>query len=88
MQASRDENNVTTLIALSNLDGFTPIRVKAKNGNLRVNIGSAGSDNGGGNIASRDENQVTVLIAASSVDGITPVQIYTTPDGRLLLDNS
>ncbi len=88
--AYKDENNVSTLIAASNLDGITPIRVLANPSNhaLKVDDNTTGSDNGNndGN-ATRDENDVPVLLAVSSVDGFTPVEVYADADGNLLIDS-
>lgn len=38
--------------------------------------------------ALRDENFVPTLLAVSSVDGETPVVLYTTTDGKLLIDSN
>lgn len=90
--ASRDQNNVPTLIAASKNDGTTivKIQVSATTHGLIVQDAHTGSDNGnnGGN-AMRDENSVPVLIAVSSVDGVTPVEVYGDPaTGALLVDSN
>lgn len=45
-QAYRDENNVPTLIASSNVDGFTPVRVYADPVTHRLLVDSAGGGSG------------------------------------------
>ena len=91
MQASRDQNNTPTLIAVANTDGDTLIKVKANpvSGRLLVDIGSGGTDQGPTEpIEPRDENYVPGLMAVSSEDGETPVVVYATAEGRLLIDNN
>lgn len=87
--ASRDQNNIPTLIAALDTDGVTPIRVKVNptNHGLKIEDGTTGSDNGR-NVAYRDENSVPVLMAVSSADGVTPVEVYADSDGNLLIDSS
>ncbi len=87
--ASRDENNVPTLIAGLNTDGTTLVRVKADaTGHyLLVNDSSTGDDHGP-SVAPRDENMVPALIAVSSADGVTPVVVYADSDGKLLVDSN
>lgn len=88
MQASRDENNIPTLIGVSEMDGETILKVAANptTHRLLVNINTTGSDMGRENPAYRDENNVPVLMGVSEVDGITPVMIYVDNAGRLLVD--
>ena len=86
--ASRDENNVPTLLGVLNSDGQTTIRVQANsNHRLEVSDGTTGSDNGPVN-AERDENSVPTLMAVSSVDGVTPVAVYADSSGHLLIDTN
>lgn len=89
--AYRDENNVPTLIATSNTDGKSIIRVlaNASNHSLKVDDDTTGTDHGNNNgIANRDENNVPVFIAVSSADGITPVEVYVDSSGKLLIDSN
>ncbi len=89
-QASRDGNMVPTLLAASNADGTTPVRIKvnATNHGLVVNDDTTGTDHGVAN-AVRDQNFVPVLLAVSSLDGVTPVEVYGDPaTGELLIDSS
>jgi hypothetical protein len=83
--ASRDNNQVTTMIALLLADGLTlvPLMADPTSHALQTNTVTTGADNGPTN-AKRDANQVTVLLAASSGDGTTPVALYATTDGKLL----
>lgn len=88
--AARDNNNVPTLIAVSEDDGATLIRIKADPviHVLSVEDAQTGSDLGPEGRALRDENFVTSLLAVSSSDGVTPVAIYATADGKLLVDSN
>lgn len=97
--ASRDENNVPTLLAALDTDGITPTKVKANptNHGLEVADGTTGSDYGVQN-AVRDQNFVPVLLAVASetitvggidyIEGVTPVEVYADSDGNLLVDSS
>jgi len=89
MNASRDENNVPTLLGGLSTDGVTPIRVEADPSThaLKVSDGSLGDDHGP-SVAPRDENSVPVLLAVSSEDGLTPVVVYADINGNLLVDNT
>lgn len=99
--AYRDENSVPALIAASNVNGTTIVRIVAdpSTHNLHVDDNTTGTDNGNnkGN-AMKDENGVAVLIAVSSVtatvngvnyiQGVTPVEVYGDPaTGALLTDS-
>ena len=88
--ASRDNNNVPTLLGASNADGITPIAVQVSSTNhgLVINDGTSGTDHGV-TAAVRDENFVPVLLAVSSADGVTPVEVYTDPStGALLIQST
>lgn len=89
MQAGRDENNVTTMLAVLNTDGETTIaiRVNPANRGIFLNDGTTGTDNGPVN-DKRDENFVPTLMAVSSADFSTPVALYANSDGELLVDSS
>lgn len=89
MNASRDENNVPTLLGALETNGLTPIRIKVDSVShgLAVSDGSTGDDHGP-DVAPRDENSVPVLMAVSADDGVTPVPIYATADGSLLIDSN
>lgn len=88
-QASKDQNNVSTLLGTLDSDGLTTIAVKvnASNHGLKVIDGTTGSDNGPVD-APRDENFVPALMAVSSSDGVTPVVVYADVDGNLLIDTT
>jgi len=83
-QASKDENDISTLLGTSDSDGRTtiPIRANPNTHALSTSAGSDGSDLGPEN-APRDENDVPALLCVSSADGVTPVAVYATSDGRL-----
>lgn len=87
--ASRDENNVPTLLGALSTDGITPIRVLADPSahSLKASDGTGGSDFGR-TVAARDQNNVPVLMAVSSADGVTPVEVYADSAGNLLIQSS
>lgn len=87
--ASKDQNNVSTLIAVLNTDGKTivPVQANATNNSLEVNDGSIGTDYGPKN-AEKDENFVSSLLAVSSADGKTPVVVYADSTGALLVQST
>ena len=85
--ASRDNNNVPTLLAVLDTNGATLVPVEVVSNTLSVELGTTGVDNGPSDRALRDENSVTTLIGVSSVDGVTPVAVYADSEGRLLIDN-
>lgn len=76
--AQKDENGVSTLIAVSNADGKSVIRVCSDPTlhSLCTMDGVSGSDLSNDSNALRDENSVPVFLAVSYVDGVTPVEIY------------
>lgn len=85
--ASRDENHVTTEIALSSADGITLIPLEATVGiknKLRINDGLLGTDLSG-DVDARDENRVVAFMAVSATDGVTPVPVYIDPITKRLL---
>jgi hypothetical protein len=89
MQASKDENGISTLLGALNTNIETPIRICADETTHRlcVNDGENGSGENPEN-APRDQNSVPVLLATSSVDGVTPVVIYASLDGKLLINRN
>ncbi len=89
MNASRDENNIPTLLGALESDGTTivPITADPNTHVLNIEDASTGSDFGPEN-APRDENSVPVLMAVSSADGVTPVVVYANSSGELLIDSN
>ena len=87
--AVKDNNNVSSVMAVSNADGTTTIPLSADptNHTLDVVNGTTGSSLTGQN-ALRDSNYVTTLIAVSSADGSTPVPLYIDPATKQLLIKS
>lgn len=87
--ASRDDNNVPTVLAVSEDDGITlvSIIVNATDRSLGVDDDTTGTDHGPAD-APRDSNYVPALLALSSVDGVTPVVVYATASGKLLVDSN
>lgn len=86
--ASRDENNVPTMLGVLNTDGATlvPVQINISNHGLAINDNTTGTDLGPDH-ALRDGNFVTSLIGVSSVDGKTPVAVYADASGNLLIDS-
>lgn len=89
MNASRDENNVPTILGTLESDWQTPIAIKANPAThgILATDGNTGSDNGP-SVAPRDQNSVPALMAVSSADGVTPVAVYADADGNLLIDSN
>lgn len=87
--ASKDENDVSSLLGTLNTDGETPIPIKANptTRRLAVSDGTDGTDNGPAN-APKDGNYVSALLAVSSVDGVTPVVVYADANGKLLVQST
>jgi hypothetical protein len=84
MNASKDENSVSTKLVALNTDGKTviPVRVSASH-KLKVSDGTTGSDHGPKN-AERDDNFVPMMMGVSSSDFKTPVVIYGDINGTVL----
>lgn len=85
--ASRDNNNVPTIIGTSNTDGSTILRMTAdpSTHGLMISDGVGGTDYGFTS-AEHDDNSVPTILAVSSSDGTTPVPIYLdSSTGALLI---
>ncbi len=87
--ASRDNNNVPTLIGVDSTNGTTIYRVTAvpSTHGLNISDGTTGTDFGT-NTASKDDNSVSTLLAVSSADGTTPVELYVDSSTGSLLTKS
>lgn len=86
--ASRDENNVPTLLATSNIDGsVVVVTADPVVHGIYADDGNTGTSLGNGD-AARDENFVPVFMGVSSVDGVTPVAVYADPATGHILINS
>lgn len=87
--ASRDQNHITTLLAVLNTDGTTiqNTTVAPATHFFQVEDGITGSDFGGDD-ALRDANHIPVALAVSESDGITPVPLYINSSGKLLVDSN
>lgn len=97
--ASRDENDVPTLLGALSTDGITPIKVKVVEADhgLQIEDSTGGTDHGVQN-AVRDGNFVPVLMGVASetitvngisyVQGVTPVEVYADSNGRLLVNSA
>lgn len=89
MNAAKDENGISTLLAATVSEVATPIRISADSTTHRLSVqDSSAGVNGGPVNASRDENDIPVLLATSSADGVTPVVVYGCALGRLLIDRN
>lgn len=75
MAAKKDENSVSTLLGVSNLDGETAINIYANPVTHSLRITTSSGVMPTDDIAPRDENRVPVVFGASSSDGTTPVAI-------------
>lgn len=88
MQALRDQNSVTTMLAVSAADGVTPIVLTADPVSHALDVEEASLSYSADAIAHRDQNFVPTLLAVSNADGITPVVLYADPlTGELLIHN-
>lgn len=87
--ASRDENNVPSLLGALSSDGVTvvPILADPSAHTLEISDGTGGTDHGPKN-APRDQNNIPVLLAVSSEDGVTPVVVYCDSSGNLLIQST
>lgn len=87
--AAEDENHVFTVLAALADDPTKTIRVQVDPSThaLKVDDGTDGQDYGPDD-APRDSNHRPAIMGVSSADGVTPVVIYTTPDGKLLIDSN
>ena len=88
-EAKRDANSIETLIATSNADGSTPVKVTVDptTHELKTSDGTTGSDLSG-DIAARDNNGIPVMMGVSSADGVTPTPIYANPATGAILVKS
>jgi hypothetical protein len=88
MQAPRDENRNTALIATLNTDGLTPTVIYANPTNHAVKVINDVTGSGfGANRAVRDENRITAMLAVST-DGVTLVPIYADNSNNLLIKST
>lgn len=87
--ASRDTNNVTTILATLNSSGASvvPIKANASNHALKVVDSNTGSDNGPSR-ALRDENFVTAMLVESSANDGSLVALYGDSSGNLLIQST
>ena len=87
MQASRDQNRVTTLLGVSSADGSTPIKVKIDSvtGRVLMQVSSMGSHSAVTNrqIAYRDQNYVPTSIGESENDDGVLVNLVANTPGYL-----
>lgn len=88
-QAKRDQNNIPTILAVSETDGSTPVDIQAEASNHGVIVeDSTGGSDLTGNNALRDDNGEPTIMAVSEDDGVTPVPLYADPITKALLINS
>ncbi len=90
MQAKKDQNGVSTKLAVLNTDGETVTLVAANptTHSLAVDNDTDGTDQGPDGRALRDENMVPTMLAISDADGETLVALYVDADGKLLIDET
>lgn len=90
MEATRDQNHVTTILGTDSLDGFTPMRIWADptSHRLKIDDNTTGSDLSD-DVDPRDQNFVTDLLGTSRTDGVTPTVVYgITASGKLMIDST
>jgi hypothetical protein len=80
----KDQNSVSSLIAVLNTDGKTIIPLEATSNTLDVNNGTTGSDNGPTS-SLKDSNSASTIMAVSENDGVTPIVLYADSLGNLLV---
>ena len=86
MDAIRDENRITTLLALSYVDGTTlvPVEIDSTTGGVMVDITNSVST--AAMNAARDQNHRTTLMGVDSVSG-DPIPLFADPvTGGILID--
>lgn len=85
--ASKDENSISSLLAILSSDGKTivPICVNPVTNALCINNGTTGTDNGPSN-ALKDENSVSTLLGVSNSDLKTPTVVYSDINGKLFIN--
>jgi len=89
--AKRDQNRVTVLLGVSNVDGVTPtpVYVNPVSHAVLVSGASDGLTPVVGTKIKRDSNRVPVGRGVSSADGTTPLPYHVDPTTkRLLVSNA
>jgi len=89
VNAKRDDNRITTLLATLNSDGITPqlVYINPSNHGVAIDDDTIGSGTATTN-SKRDDNRVTTLWGVSSADGVTPVAIWADSNGKLLINSN
>lgn len=87
-EANRDQNFVTTGLAISSTDSVTPqnLRVDPITNYLLADITVETLIATSATMDKRDQNHIPTVYGISSVDGITLVPIRTNSTGALLVD--
>jgi hypothetical protein len=85
MQASKDQNHISSKLGLLYTDGVTPVPIQVKtDGSMACAFGLSITFDPE-NIAPRDENAVPVWLGRNSVTGAA-IPIYVTENGQVLME--
>lgn len=84
--AIRDDNSITSLLALSFIDGVTLVPVQISSINKGIMVDTTNTVSTAAMNAARDGNDVTTLMAVDSVSG-DPIPVFADPaTGGILTD--
>ena len=85
--ASRDNNNIPTMMGVLNTDGTTPtlIKIDPTTHVLDISDGTTGSDLGA-DIIERDDNSESTIAATDANGNI--INLYVNSSGQLLIDST
>lgn len=87
-EAIRDGNHVPSLLAMSYLDGTTPVVVKVDVATGGIEIDTGNSVSTAAMDAARDGNHRATLMAVDSVSG-DPIPVFANPaTGAILIDDA
>ena len=84
-EAKRDENRITTLLAVSDVDGKTPTPVYANPVTHAYKVSLNPTNTGFPTInAHRDENRVTTALVETSAGDL--IELYVDSENKLLIE--
>jgi len=78
MNAIKDQNHVSSLLALSYVDGTTLVPIKISSSNDGVEVDRVNTISTAARNAARDENHVATLMGVDSVTG-SPIPVFADP---------
>lgn len=85
--AAKDQNAVSSLIAVLNGVTILPIKAHPTKHTLQVNDWTEGTDYGPRD-ALHDFNDIPTVLAVSRYDNKTPVVVYCDSSGNLMVDSN